>query len=464
MSSSNRLYSRLTTLRSICIALLTIALAACSNAFAQPNAQSTAQPVAVITTTATDERFDPTLRLDPPGGYAGLYVQVTGAGWPPNMMVVVLLTDPNGISTTVASKDTDSTGNLVTGFLYPIDARWLLDTTYTIAAESADGRYRATAAFRVVEPGAELPPTPLATATPTEAVVEAAPTVAPTVTPEAIAVAPTETATPLPPTATATAPSPTATPLPEPTATPTVEPSPTPTAQVVDAAPANNQLAFLSAAFVPGEQHRNSHQIWRVEVNADDDLREVMSVLAIPRFDQHENVRLRTRNRIEIKIDQGKFEITAPDPQALLDTIRQYGGIPVPSGQRIEYRISPEHLFRLEYDDGTLVIRAADLLLQVSGVDATGQRHTITVTPPALDDDDKQQDNRGRNHDDDDNDDDNDDDRDKNKDKDKDKDDNQNRGRGRGNNNRDGNDDWWRDRDNRSDNWNNNWGWRGDDD
>ncbi len=194
--------AHLRTLATISALAITLTLTACGARLPVSGLEPTAQPVAVVA-----DQFAPTLTLSPPSGYAGLYVQVTGTGWPPNMMVVVVLSDPSGISTTVATKDTDSGGNLSTGFLYPIDTRWLLKVPYTVSAESADGQYRASAEFVVVEPGTEISPTAVALATPEAA---ATPTVA---------IAPTAT----------TMISATSTPAPTPTTVPTTVPTSVPT-------------------------------------------------------------------------------------------------------------------------------------------------------------------------------------------------------------------------------------------
>lgn len=376
------------------LCVLTLAVTACSR-LALPGPEPTAaQPVAVATTA---QQFSPTLTLDPPSGHAGIYVQVSGAGWPPHMMVVVVLTDPSGISTTVASKDTDNSGQLVTGFLYPIDARWLIEGPYTVTAESADGKYRASAAFTVVQPGAEITPdvadTPAVEITPTAIatnIVAAAPTVTPvptlgpTVVPTAV---PTTAPTPVP---TATDPAPT--PVPQPTATAIQAPT-------AEAAPASDNGPLVTVALVPGKDRPGASQQYRVEIQPsepDGTLRQLTAVLAIPPLHQVSDVKLKTRNKVEIKVERSKLEISAPDPEALLAAIQQQGGIEVESGQVVEYRSAPEHSFRLTFEDGKMQIRASTLLLQVTAVDADGVSHHITASLPADDDKDEPKRNRGR--------------------------------------------------------------------
>jgi hypothetical protein len=107
-----------------------------------------------------------TLSLQPASGYGGLYVQVSGAHWPGNMMVLVTLEDEQGRSVTLAGSDTDATGNLTTGFIYPIDQRWLASPSPWVVLTTADGKIEAKAKFTTVPPGTEVAATsPLATET-----------------------------------------------------------------------------------------------------------------------------------------------------------------------------------------------------------------------------------------------------------------------------------------------------------
>ncbi|MEX1018418.1 MAG: hypothetical protein WDZ49_02100, partial [Litorilinea sp.] len=215
----------------------------------QANAQTPTQPsVGNATNNVTDTAANtstnmaslaPSIAVDPPAGYGGIYVRVTGEGWPRNMMVVVALEDGESTSHTLAAMDTDMEGTLSTGFLYPIDARWLDDAAYQVVATTADGQHSAVINFRVAQPGtapealASLPtPRPTPTAVPTiqpTAAPVAQPTVAPTVVPTAI-----------------------------PTVEPTVPPTPVPqTAEVRidndDAAPADSPPAALSAEQIDPE-------------------------------------------------------------------------------------------------------------------------------------------------------------------------------------------------------------------
>lgn len=99
----------------------------------------------------------PTLQVSPDSGSGGLYVQVSGAHWPQNMLVLVTLKDNRGVSDALAASNTDPTGNLTTGFIYPIDARWLDEGSYTVVATTADGLVAAKTDYLVLPPGV-VPP------------------------------------------------------------------------------------------------------------------------------------------------------------------------------------------------------------------------------------------------------------------------------------------------------------------
>jgi hypothetical protein len=111
------------------------------------------------------------LNLEPASGYGGLYVQVSGRQWPQNMMVLVTLEDAQGRSSTLAATDTDPAGTLSTGFLFPIDQRWLVPGSIAVVATTADGQIEAKADFTVVPPGEVITGSPSTSplTTPTEA-------------------------------------------------------------------------------------------------------------------------------------------------------------------------------------------------------------------------------------------------------------------------------------------------------
>ena len=191
--------------------LFVITLGGCSNIF-----QGTATPVPQESRPAVGET-EPTLALDPSGGYAGTYVDLSGAGWTPSAMVVVKLADEQGRSAVLAAASADSVGEFRTGFIYPIGERWLQSGVQTVVVHTTDEKTELTHVFHVVPPSDVVVSS--ATPTPAESAVEETQDGAagPTATGEVIApVATTATANgatpePAPPTATA-APNPTAMP------------------------------------------------------------------------------------------------------------------------------------------------------------------------------------------------------------------------------------------------------------
>lgn len=339
------------------ILVVSFMLAACGSRFSLPGAQPATQSVAVV-----GGQFHPTLALSPTSGHGGVYVQATGSGWPPNMMVVVALTDPSGISTTVASSDTDATGNLATGFLYPIDERWLISGPYTILAGSADGQFEASAQFTVVEPGDEAASTPLSTPSVT------------TTTTVAQAATPTPASTPLP--------------------TPTLESVATEEnpeeVEAVEAA-TGNQPPILKAGFIPAEQGPDH---WRFYVEAaatdpDNNLGEVVAILQLTPVAPVEELKLNASDEIRIKMDGGRIEISAPDPQALLNQIQQNSGIPIQNGQLIEFKLTDAPRYNAEIKEEMWRIEAQTLVLQVTATDLEGVSQTITASPPLVFDEDE---------------------------------------------------------------------------
>ena len=148
----------------------------------------------------------PGVALAPADGYAGTYITVTGSNWPAEARVLLALRDDAGRSDILAVGTSDFNGSFTTGFLFPIDERWLDSGPQVVTAYIVDGPdsgETVETTFTIVPPtGVVVPPT----ATPTE-------TPLPTETP-------TQTSTP-PSTNT---PSPTSTPTPTPTVTNTLSP------------------------------------------------------------------------------------------------------------------------------------------------------------------------------------------------------------------------------------------------
>jgi hypothetical protein len=135
--------------------LITLCLAGCGRL---PFGDKPDAVPAQISASASNQgsNMNASLALQPASGYGGLYIQVNGSHWPQNMMVLVTLEDAQGRSETLAASDTDQAGNLTTGFLFPIDERWLAAGSAWVVTTSADGSIEAKAQFTVVPPGAEV--------------------------------------------------------------------------------------------------------------------------------------------------------------------------------------------------------------------------------------------------------------------------------------------------------------------
>ena len=131
--------------------LLGVSLAGCAGSLFS----ATSSPTPVQVSASLSDSAAPTLSLKPGAGYGGIYVQVSGSHWPQNMMVLVTLEDAQGRTGTLASNNTDKAGNLTTGFLYPIDQRWLVPGPHQVVVTTADGSLEAKIAFTVVPPGTE---------------------------------------------------------------------------------------------------------------------------------------------------------------------------------------------------------------------------------------------------------------------------------------------------------------------
>jgi hypothetical protein len=132
-----------------------------------------AGPVRTPVVLPADGGDQPQIAISPPSGYAGVYVQVVGNGWPANDLVLVVLSDEAGRSGILAASAANPSGQVTTGFLYPISPRWLSAGAHTIVAYTADGNLQASAEFQV---------TPGEGVTPAAATAQASPTAAATAT------------------------------------------------------------------------------------------------------------------------------------------------------------------------------------------------------------------------------------------------------------------------------------------
>jgi len=120
------------------------------------NAGTSAPQLSAGASTQDGNPSNASMALEPASGYGGLYVKVSGTKWPQNMMVLVTIEDAQGHSDTLAANDTDPSGNLTTGFLFPIDQRWLTSKSLSVVATTADGQVATKAAFTLVPPGTDV--------------------------------------------------------------------------------------------------------------------------------------------------------------------------------------------------------------------------------------------------------------------------------------------------------------------
>ena len=189
------------------LVLIALALSACTSPLYSPAVGVPTRPV------VESSSGEPAIAISPTSGSAGVYIQVSGEGWPVSSLVLVTLRDERGRSGILAASTADTAGTISTGFLYPISPRWLAAGTHTVLAYTSDGRHEATALFQTGQPGEEVEVTGIATAATsaeetTTAQEAATATPAPTVTP-------------------------TVTLTPTPSATPTITPIPTPTPLII---------------------------------------------------------------------------------------------------------------------------------------------------------------------------------------------------------------------------------------
>ena len=189
------------------LVLIALALSACTSPLYSPAVGVPTRPV------VESSSGEPAIAISPTSGSAGVYIQVSGEGWPVSSLVLVTLRDERGRSGILAASTADTAGTISTGFLYPISPRWLAAGTHTVLAYTSDGRHEATALFQTGQPGEEVEVTGTATAATsaeetTTAQEAATATPAPTVTP-------------------------TVSPTPTPSATPTITPPPTPTPLII---------------------------------------------------------------------------------------------------------------------------------------------------------------------------------------------------------------------------------------
>ena len=187
------------------LVLIALALSACTSPVYSPAVGVPTRPV------VESSSGEPAIAISPTSGSAGVYIQVSGEGWPVSSLVLVTLRDERGRSGILAASTADTAGTISTGFLYPISPRWLAAGTHTVLAYTSDGRHEATALFQTGQPGEEVEVTGTATA--------ASSAEETTTAQEAATATPTSTVTP--------------TVTPTPSATPTITPPATPTPLII---------------------------------------------------------------------------------------------------------------------------------------------------------------------------------------------------------------------------------------
>ena len=190
------------------LVLIALALSACTSPLYSPAVGVPTRPV------VESSSGEPAIAISPTSGSAGVYIQVSGEGWPVSSLVLVTLRDERGRSGILAASTADTAGTISTGFLYPISPRWLAAGTHTVLAYTSDGRHEATALFQTGEAAAVT-----GTATAASSAQQA------TTAQEAATATPSSTVTPtVTPTVTLTH---------TPSATPTITPLPTQTPFII---------------------------------------------------------------------------------------------------------------------------------------------------------------------------------------------------------------------------------------
>jgi hypothetical protein len=170
-------------------------------------------------------QLQPQIVLDPATGFGGSFVQVVGTEWEPGQSISLSVADGSVRSAVLITAEVDAAGRFATGFLYPLNERWIQPGVYQIIAETSGARQSSSASFSVTYPATETPTptiTPFETSTPL-------PTFTPTFTPTDTPTS-TPTQTPTPTNTETPTTTPTSTPSDTPTETPTPSDTPTGTA------------------------------------------------------------------------------------------------------------------------------------------------------------------------------------------------------------------------------------------
>lgn len=93
----------------------------------------------------------PQLTLEPANGAGGTRVSVSGSGWKPGEMVLMVLEDERGRSSVLTATIPDATGTFEASFFYPTAPRWQSVGSHTLRAytENSTGQ---TVPFQVLSP------------------------------------------------------------------------------------------------------------------------------------------------------------------------------------------------------------------------------------------------------------------------------------------------------------------------
>jgi len=341
----------------VVLVVLLVGFASCQAIFS--NEEATTPPVPVA------QAGNTTLAVYPDRGPAGSYLSVTGASWPGSEKVTIRVADTQGRSDILAESTTAADGNLAVGFLYPFDQRWLTPGVHQVIAESVASGLQVTTPFLVSDSTIATTTTPTATVA---ATLSTTPTVLSTATALSTEI-PTETAT--------------IAPTPVPSFTPTE--TPVPTALPTDTpAPVANQPPQIQAALVPLDIDDDREAgLFQVQVTATDpegSLQTVVTILKLPDGVRERDPKLKEERKTEIKFTPKRLEISAPDPQAILDQIVAYGGLVVENGQQIDLRIRNGSEDQYELREGVWRVEARVVQIEVVAVDGTGLSSTTQVS------------------------------------------------------------------------------------
>ncbi|MBI5150056.1 MAG: hypothetical protein HZA28_04710, partial [Candidatus Omnitrophica bacterium] len=116
---------------------------------------------------------------------------------------------------------------------------------------------------------------------------------------------------------------------------------------------------------------------------------QIIAVIETPSLDGLE-VKLERDHEIKVKFDlkKRKVKIQGPDPDALLNQLRTYGGVVIQNRQQVKVDIKDEdkkQKYEFE-EDGGFKIKAPTAVLKVVSEDASGNKAEKRVSPDIGDD------------------------------------------------------------------------------